>query len=178
MNPLPHDIYGIEPYSFTLWDHPLLMLMILVFIFLLLALCFILYRKHKKKKALTLAIPVDPLKVLDQKLKAIDPRLATSFDGKKFFYEFSWIIREVIEETCGIKATDLTTKELKMVLSNVIDYRLGQQATVKMMCFFERSDLIKFADETTDLEEAKKNYNELSDLAFKLIEKRAVDPVL
>lgn len=115
-----------------------------------------LYRRRKQQ-------PIEVARdvVAETKTKIIGLRPCEPFDEqaqRQYFFALSISFREFIEYRCQIKAIGATVKELRPRLQ-LLPMPL---ATIKTMVdFLTRADRIKFAGQTTDLEQARQDHRQV-----------------
>ena len=150
MESLPHGPKGLVSYgfSFSLW------LLLAFFLIVFFVLFVFLWKKFRRKvietKRVNQALEVRKF------LKNLEPE--EPFLKKQqeiFFYELGFKLRFYIELKMGLPATDLTFKELKEPLRELFSsFEISSGAILR---FLEQSELIKFSQKLADLEQAKKN---------------------
>ncbi len=159
---LPHAARSIHSYPalFPWW----IIFLICFFCFMLL-LVFWGYKKFWKKREVPI-VPKDlPLEVR-QKISSLEPtEIFSRKDQINFFYELSFNFRYYIELKAGLKATDLTFKELRPLLRERL--KNSGDKSLEFLKFFEKAEYIKFADKEATKEEARKDKeNVLEFLSF------------
>ncbi len=159
---LPHAARSIHSYGalFPWW----IIFLICFFCFMLL-LVFWGYKKFWKKREVSI-VPKDlPLEVR-QKISSLEPtEIFSRKDQINFFYELSFNLRYYIELKAGLKATDLTFKELRPLLRERL--KNSGDKSLEFLKFFEKAEYIKFADKEATKEEARKDKgNVLEFLSF------------
>ena len=153
MDSLPHEIYSIMPYRFP-W---LSLVVAIVAILIIVGIIVYLYRQRKQQQPIELTRDI----VADTKAKIISMRPCEPFDQqaqRQYFFALSISFRELIEYRCRIKAIGATVKELQPRLQ-LLPMPL---TTIKTIVeFMTRADQIKFADQTTDLEQARQDHRQV-----------------
>jgi hypothetical protein len=162
---LPHDIEGLAQYPFKLSFYSLILIGSLV----LLAIIWYVYAKFfSKRKSKKIVQPEHSLLVLEKQLIALEPQKFTNDQEKiDYFYKLGLIFRNILEQAYDFPATDLTLKELYSPLKNKVT--LEQDEIEKLISFFERCELIKFAQSHTDSIEAQKYYQQSVDWSQQII---------
>ncbi len=154
---LPHDVRGLVPYTPPLW------MMVAagagLAVLLLVAVWGFWYWRRRRQHAVAAAPSV--WSVLQERLHALKPPVTTTGRAtEEFFYQVSLLLREGLELRTGIRATDLTTQELRQALRDVPS--LGATEAGQMMQFFARADMIKFAEEPAADGEAQQSQRQAS----------------
>ncbi len=148
---LPHDIYDLEAYkaSLPLW------VWVLIVSLVLLAAALIYWLKKRSKNTSKQQPESHPLDEVKAEIGALVP--PQEFSGKnqaEYYFRLSMAFRRFIElRFSNVSATDLTTNELEPML--IDRTTVSRDRAGEMMAFFRRADLIKFADQESDREEAK-----------------------
>ena len=154
--PLPHDIRGLLDYPFTLGNLRWLLLAVAVLALLGLAYWF----WKRRKRVLPQPPPEDPFTVLERQLRALLP--PQPFEGKprtQYFFDLNMILRQGLELSSPIRATDLTLQELKEPLRQ--KSQLSRDTVEDVLRFLERSEAIKFADAQTEIAEAERSHQQV-----------------
>jgi hypothetical protein len=146
---LPHDIRGLLPYvpwgTYLLW-----FLLGAAALAGLLYLWKVLKRRRKERPV----APVDPWDDLKGRLGRLRPQLPFGRkEQEDFFFQLSLMLREAIELRTRIRATDLTSDELKEPLRRRLP--LPPAGIQAVLAFLERADLVKFAEAPSDRGEAE-----------------------
>lgn len=119
-------------------------------------------RRYKRKEKLVPKLP--PFEQAMADLRTLESqRLLENGEVKAFFFRLSEILRHYIEGRFSIPAVELTSEELRphlLGLSAIDDALKG-----KALRFFERSDVIKFANARF----APENLKELADSAYDFV---------
>lgn len=151
---LPHDIYGLALYpaglSWWMWYAGIVVLVA--------AGCGIYWLIANRKRSVQTVV-VDPWKVLRDELRALAP--TSPFDRQRqtdFYFHLSHAVRLVIERRTSLRATDMTTRELREPLNRKVP--LPSESLSRMQSFFERADLVKFADVEATLKQAEEDYRD------------------
>jgi hypothetical protein len=147
---LPHDIHGLLPYQPTLLDRwPWFLAAGAALVAL--ALLGVWWRRRKGK--VHPAKQVDPWDALDERLLALLP--PDPFVGRAretYFYELSLALREAIERRTELRATDMTSSELREPLRRKLPLPSAEIDSV--LAFLQRADLVKFAEAEASRDEA------------------------
>ena len=153
MDSLPHEIYSILPYRF-----PWLSLVVATVILLVIIVVIVSYLYRRRKQQ-----PIEVTRdiVADTKAKIINMRPCEPFDQqaqRQYFFALSISFRELIEYRCRIKAIGATIKELQPRLQ-LLPMPLTTIKTI--VDFMTRADQIKFAGQTTNLEQAQQDHRQV-----------------
>lgn len=165
---LPHELKGLWRYEYSSpnwW-----MLLAIALFCALVAYGLYAYWKKKRQVVPKTKIIEDPLLVAFRTLKNMS--VPQPFEGKTqqlYFFELSLKFRELIELSSGIRATDLTSKELREPLREKLP--LSRTITEDMIRFFDRSEMIKFAQSQTHSEEALYFLNKVIEWSEQLVPK-------
>ncbi|MDA9951640.1 DUF4381 domain-containing protein [Oligoflexaceae bacterium] len=151
---LPHDIYGLVA-SPTPWFYYLLgFLMALIVAG---AIRWLWKRRRKPETSKEIAA-IDPLQKCRAETRAL--QVVQPFSKKQqidFYHRLSHLLREYIEHSFKLPATDLTTKELRA--------QLPQYSRIKhagaILTWLESSDSVKFSDRESGVEEAEKSRDQV-----------------
>ena len=151
MDSLPHEIYSIIPYRF-----PWLLLVVGIVVLVIVSVVIYLYRRKKQQ-------PIEVTRdiVADTKAKIIGMHPREPFDEqaqRQYFFALSISFRELIEYRCRIKAIGATVKELQPRLQ-LLPMPLASIKTI--IEFMTRADRIKFAGQTTDIEQARQDHRQV-----------------
>lgn len=153
MDSLPHEIYSILPYRFP-W-----LSLIIGLVALLLVIAIVGYLFYRRRKLPPSELAVDVVAETTAKILALRP--CQPFDEqaqRQYFFALSISFRELLEYRCRIKAIGATVKELRPRLQ-LLPMPL---ATIKTIVdFLNRADRIKFAGQTTDLEQARQDHRQV-----------------
>lgn len=153
---LPHDIYSIQPYVRPLWLSVVYGLSIALLMGGLLGGLYWWYRRRKSY------VPPPRIKdsweLLTEELELLKNRLDQEGAGetRELFYGLSLVLRRAIELATGIRATDLTVKEIRARLK--VQTGIHPDLVKEVVSFLARSDLIKFADALAESGEAASSY--------------------
>lgn len=145
MNPqqLPHDIYSLTSYGILWYEWLFLALGILILIVLLyLGSRLLRLRKSDQKENIPLKSPYELWRERLRQLHAVPP-----FDRQQqaeFYFQLSLALRSCVEVATGIRATDLTYKELRQELkANRVPLPIDEK---EFLSFLHKADIIKFAE--------------------------------
>ncbi|MDO8519570.1 MAG: hypothetical protein Q7T11_05345 [Deltaproteobacteria bacterium] len=136
------DILDIEGIIRPFWERHLEAILLSIAALGLLLLFFFLFKSWRRRK---------PVKTLPPDKEAL--RDLAELDGKKwieagefrkYYFALSAILKRYLEGRFGFPATDMTTEELRDTLGVGAIHELPLHR--KMLPFFERADLVKFAD--------------------------------
>lgn len=154
---IPHEVYGLNQYPVN----PLYLLLSAIGILILGSLAFFLWRKYKNRTMKSDVVQIHPLQQLKDQLDQL--RIEVPFNPKRqiqFYFELGMVFRGVIEHICGFPATDMTLKELRAPLKSLLPLEADEISRV--IHFFEKCDLIKFAGITSNEHEAEDFQNEIN----------------
>lgn len=153
MDSLPHEIYSILPYRF-----PWLSLVVVTVILLIIVGVIVSYLYRRRRQQ-----PIEATHniVADTKAKIIGMRPCEPFDEqaqRQYFFALSISFRELIEYRCRIKAIGATVKELQPRLQLL---PLSLKTVRTIIEFMTRADQIKFAGQTTNIEQARQDHRQV-----------------
>ncbi len=154
---LPYDIRELIPYT-GYWIDWLLGALLAV---ILIALVIWLYKRYQRYRRGPNTKDAPPPKTLMELLNDLSNELmklspSSPFDRKaqkEYFFKLSLLFRQFIELRFKFPATDQTFQEIRKPLKQYVS--LPSDELNDVLKFLERSDLIKFAGEESDLTEAK-----------------------
>lgn len=153
MDSLPHEIYSILPYRF-----PWLSLIIAVLVLLVIVAVFgYLYRRRRRQPIEVTARDL----VAETRAKILSLSPDQPFDERaqrQYFFALSISFREFIEYRCRIKAIGATVRELRPRLQ-LLPLPLATISAI--VDFMTRADRIKFAGQTTDIEQAQQDHRQV-----------------
>lgn len=154
---LPHDIAEVLPFYAVNW--PLVVALVVGFMVLIL-LARYLWRRFKRPRTVANvpAAPADPWAELSSRHRRL--AIAENFSAKEqrdYVFQLSLIFREAVELATGIRATDMTSRELQTALQQA--HRFSTEDLDAMMGFLNGADLVKFAERSVSMDEAKKFYS-------------------
>ena len=160
---LPHDIYELAAYKWAFlyeWWFWLLVALLAAAVIGLLA-----WWMRRRRQPGPAVPEVDPVTALMRSLDTFEPE--SPFDGPHYFYELGLLFRRIMELTTKVRATDCTVKELREPVQKLLPVSRADRS--EMIRFFERADLIKFADAPTSQSEAVEWYEQVRHWSRKLI---------
>jgi cell envelope opacity-associated protein A len=103
-----------------------------------------------RKAKLSTAAPVDPYEQLLSDMLALQVKSPfTSQVAKEFYFQLSYYIKLGVELTQGLRATDLTTKEVAA--------RLKVAESDQVISLLQLADMVKFAEREASAAEALDN---------------------
>jgi hypothetical protein len=131
------DIVGYQALQIPLW------LQILFYLGLISAIIYLLYIKFwvNRKQA-----SISVYELVSARLKKLD----LSLDSKKFYLEYSELVKKYLEERLGLAVLDKTAEELKEILSG--DPKIQTTIAISLSKIFARADLAKFAKQDISFE--------------------------
>lgn len=139
------DIAPIEKVPYTFWEIFRWVLLALVLAAIALAVWWIVTHRQHVQQVLGLAEPVDtrtPYERATQTLEALrEKRLWQAGKAKEYHTELTDIVRRFIEESTGIRATDMTSDETIEAVQNA-DWQVDSSL---LRGIFTTADLVKFA---------------------------------
>ena len=139
------DIAPIEKVPYTFWEIFRWVLLALVLAAIALVVWWIVTHRQHVQQVLGLADPVDtrtPYERATQTLEALrEKRLWQAGKAKEYHTELTDIVRRFIEESTGIRATDMTSDETLEAVQNA-DWQVDSSL---LRGIFTTADLVKFA---------------------------------
>lgn len=155
---LPHGVRGVQEYPF--FDGPwldFLSICLYVIVICLILLAILSFFRRKSKASIRRA---HPLSVAKHYLDSIV--VSEEFgrqEQKDFYYELSLGWRRFLDVKTGQNLSDSTLKEIRHKLQFCDD--LPENMKQWSLDFFQFSDMVKFADEHSSVEEAKTYHNQV-----------------
>ncbi|MCE2929546.1 MAG: hypothetical protein LW817_07955 [Candidatus Caenarcaniphilales bacterium] len=131
------DIIGYQTLQIPLW------LQILFYIIIVSAILYWLYIKlwvNRKQASISI------YELVSTRLKKLD----LSLESKKFYLEYSELVKKYLEERLGLAILDKTAEELKEILSK--DPKIQTTIAISLSKIFARADLAKFAKQDINFE--------------------------
>lgn len=150
---LPHGLRDLIPYPESWLEFMARWFLPFLIICFCLVVAIFLWKKFRRKKVKEV-IPEHPFILLERKLSSL--QAPEPFEGKKstqYFFDLNMIFRQFIELSFAIPATDLTLKELREPLR--LKSSFSRELTEEVLKFLERTERLKFAGVSTNIEEAK-----------------------
>ena len=147
--PAPHDIEEILPYVVPWWQYAVAAATVII----LAAGVYLLWRWLKNRKKTEPVVRVDHWAELSEALQKLSPEhMLANAQAKEFYFQLSLILRTAIELATGIRATDMTYRELAPLMEKKL--RVKTEDLKSMQEFLKIADLVKFADRPATTGEA------------------------
>jgi len=140
------DIAPIEKVPYTFWEIFRWVLLALVLVAIGVAVWWVVTHRKKLQQVLGVAAPVDTRNPHERAVDDLEvlrgKRLWQAGKAKEYHTELTDIVRRFIEESTGVRATDMTSEECV----NALIGTCGNNDTIALLRkFFTTADLVKFA---------------------------------
>ena len=155
---LPNPIKELVEYPFTVSSSWWLLAGVFSLCLVLAATCYFVIRRYRQRLS-SKESPKDTLGDLVNTLGALAPGSQFSPNqAPEYFFSLGLTFRQVLENAFDFPATDYTLQELKTHLKGGDRELTPQVDSVKIIEFFERCDLIKFAKSPSSAAEAVRSH--------------------
>ena len=163
----PEPLRGLAQYShsYTLSEICMIVLLVGSSLFVSILCYFKWIKPYLQKKSLPTEEP--KLRTIERTLNQLNPEEPFDLaEQKRFYFELSFVFRQLIEEKYSFPATHLTLKELREPLLNSLTASVEKN---EVMDFFQFSDMVKFADSNVTIDQARLSYNQVLGWAKKIM---------